>query len=350
MTIERQETSTSVAPDGIIQLAMGFMASKHLFIANEIGLFAKLAEGPATLDELSQRTGVPRRTVRISADAMVALGLLERQGDQYQNGPAAAAFLSGRGPVDLRPGLRFWNRISYPTWMGLEEAIRSGRAPNRQGGGFSEEDQRIFSEGVEALSEGAAQALGDAYDFSRHSRLLDLGGGTGSYLIAVLRRHAELRGTLFELQGAAAVARQRLSGEPEGQRIEVVAGDFFKDPIPAGHDAMLLANLVHLFLPERNRELFRRAREAATPGARLLIVDYVTDPTHTEPLAASLMAGEFLVIAGEGDVYSEVESASCSGRPAGGSWSAGPCRSPRACSWPRPYKKGPGDVSRLLNR
>ena len=74
---------------------MGYMASTHLFVANEIGLFQRLAAGPATLDELAQRTGVPRRTVRISADAMVALGLVERHGEQYQNGPVAAAYLSG---------------------------------------------------------------------------------------------------------------------------------------------------------------------------------------------------------------------------------------------------------------
>jgi DNA-binding IclR family transcriptional regulator len=75
------------------------MASKHMFVANEIGLFQHLAAGPATLDDLAQRTGVPRRTVRISADAMIALGLVERHGNQYQNGPVVAAYLSGRGAI-----------------------------------------------------------------------------------------------------------------------------------------------------------------------------------------------------------------------------------------------------------
>ena len=83
MTTAEQTTLSSVTPDPIIQLAMGYMASKHLFVANEIGLFQHLAAGPATLDELAQQTGVPRRTVRISADAMVALSLVEWHGDQY---------------------------------------------------------------------------------------------------------------------------------------------------------------------------------------------------------------------------------------------------------------------------
>ena len=75
---------TDVKPDLIFQVASGFMAAKHLFVANEVGLFEKLAEGPASLDELASRTGVPRRTIRILADAMVALDLVERQGNRYQ--------------------------------------------------------------------------------------------------------------------------------------------------------------------------------------------------------------------------------------------------------------------------
>ncbi len=165
-------------PDSIFQVATGFMASKHLFIANEIGLFEQLAEGPTTLDELAHRTGIPRRTVRILADAMVALGFLDRQGDRYQNGSVAATFLSGQTPADLRPFLRFWNYISYPAWMQLEEAIRTGQGAVGYLDETDEKRSRIFSEGVQAITAGNAMALASTYDFSHHHRLLDLGGNT----------------------------------------------------------------------------------------------------------------------------------------------------------------------------
>ena len=84
-----------ITPDPIMRVAMGFMAAKHLFIASEIGLFENLGGGPATLDELAAKSGIPHRTLRISADAMVSLGLLEREGEHYRNSAAAAAFLSG---------------------------------------------------------------------------------------------------------------------------------------------------------------------------------------------------------------------------------------------------------------
>ena len=114
----------------------------------------------------------------------------------------------------MRPMLRFWNHISYPTWEKLEEAVRTGQGQAKFGG-FSEQQQQIFSQGVESFSAGTAAALPNAYDFGRHRRVLDVGGGTGSFLLAILQHHKNLTGTLFELPGACAVARQRLAKTPE---------------------------------------------------------------------------------------------------------------------------------------
>jgi cyclopropane fatty-acyl-phospholipid synthase-like methyltransferase len=119
------------------------------------------------------------------------------------------------------------------------------------------------------------------YDFSQHRSVLDLGGGTGSFLTAVPSLHNGLEGALFELPGAAAVARDRLAGNPLESRIQIVEGDFFKTPIPGGHDAVILANVIHLFSPERNVDLLRRIREFVSDGSRLLLVDLWTDPIHT---------------------------------------------------------------------
>jgi SAM-dependent methyltransferase len=298
------ETATEVTPNSILQIALGFMGAKQLFVASELDLFRQLAGGPLSLDEVMQRTGVPRHTARISLDAMVALDLVERCGDQYVNTAAAEAFLTGDGPADLRPLLKSLNRVSYPLWMHLDEAIRRGEGPNRQDGGFSDEDQRILSLGIGAFAAGAAEVLAIKCDLSKQRRILDLGGGTGSVLIPLLRRYVNLRATLFELPGVAALAREQLRLQREGGRVEVVEGDFLKDPLPGGHDAVILSNVVHLLSAARVQAFFRRVRQASAPGTRLIIVDMLTDPTHTQPAMAAVLAGEFLVVTGEGDVYS----------------------------------------------
>jgi SAM-dependent methyltransferase len=209
----------------------------------------------------------------------------------------------------MRPFIRFWNRLSYRRWLTLEDSVRLGRGVSGEFN-FTPDEQRIFSEGVEAFSAGQAAALADAYDFSRHRRILDLGGGTGSFLRAISQRYPDIECTLYELPQAATVARRRVGGTAFERRLGIIEGDFLNDPLPGGHDAFLVANVVHALAPEQNQRLFRRAREAAHHGARFLLVDLWTNAAHTDPLFAALMAGEFLVVGGNGDVYSVEEARS----------------------------------------
>lgn len=302
---EAGQGPTSVSPEPIMRLASGFMAAKHLFAANELGLFEALADSPATLDVLAARTGLTPRAARISADAMVALGLLERQGDTYGNGKVVATFLAGRGGPDLRPLLRFWDKISYPAWVDLAEAL--GRGPTQEIFDLDDEHQEIASAGIEAVLAGPASALAEVFDFSPHRRLLDVGGGTGSWTIEAAKRYPHLAATVFELPAVARVARQRVAEAGLDSHVKVVVGDAMADELPPDHDVYLLANLVHYWSAETNLELLRRVRIAAHVGSRLLLADFWTDPTHTQPVQAALMAGEFAVHLREGDVYSVEE-------------------------------------------
>jgi SAM-dependent methyltransferase len=294
--------SSPVTPEPIMRLAAGFMAAKHLFAANELGLFEALADGPASLDALAARAGLTRRAARISADAMVALGLLERDDHTYRNGVVAATFLAGPGPADLRPMLRFWDRISYPAWSDLAEAL--GRGPREQIVDMDDERQRVASAGIEAALRGPAAALPRVVDLADHHRLLDVGGGTGSWSIAALDRHPHLTATVVDLAPVAALARERVIERGMEARMDVVARDVTTGELPPGHDVILLANLLHYWSPEQNRAVLDRCRRAAAPGALLLLADFWTDAGHIEPLQAALMAGEFAVHLEHGDVYS----------------------------------------------
>lgn len=293
--------SEVVSPDPIFRLATGFMAAKHLFAASELGLFEALADSPTTIDGLAARTGLTRRAARISADAMVALGLLGRDGDTYRNRPVAA-FLSGSGPADLRPLLSMWDRISYPAWQELAGTL--ARGPSKEAFDLDDELQEVMAAGIEAHNVGPATALAKAFDFSAHRRLLDIGGGTGSWSISIAEEHPELEAAIFEIPAVVDVAERRIAEAGLASRIRVISGDAINDPLPSGYDVFLLANLVHYWSPEQNRKLLRRVRDAAEPGSRLLVVDFWTNADHTEPLAAALMAGEFAVHLRNGDVYS----------------------------------------------
>ncbi len=297
--------TTGVTPEAILRLGTSFMATRNLIAAVETGVFEALGDGALGLDALAARIDIPRRTTRICADAMVALGLLERDGSRYRNSAVASAFLSGPGPGDLRPFIRYLD-LSYRGWAEFTDAVRAG-----QGTGFitglDPDGQRTFSRGVEAATTPAAVALAETYEFGRHRQLLDLGGGTGSFLVRILERHPALACGLFEMAHVVALARENLTARDLAGRVQFYEGDLLQDRVPLGYDAFLLANVVHVFTPEHNCGLLERVHASADTGARLLLVDFWTNPEHTEPVFAALMAGEFLLGRGEGDVYSEDE-------------------------------------------
>lgn len=290
-----------------MKIATGFMAAKFLFAANEIGLFEALASGPASLQEIADRISVPSRTAGIVTAAMMSLGLIEQEGGRYRNSAPVAAFLAGNPSLNLRPMLQYFDAISYPVWQNLSQAVRLDGGQGRFAK-FDQAQQQIYSAGVEAFTAPVAAALPVAYDFNSHRRLLDVAGGTGSFLVALLRHCPALRGTLFELPQVCTVARQRLANEPERTRIDIVEGDLFSGALPSDHDIVVVANAVHMFSAAHNLELMRKSRAAVQPGARLLLVDLWTDPTHSNPAAAALMSGAFLLTSGEGQTYSEQEA------------------------------------------
>lgn len=292
--------SGPVTPEPIMQTALGFLAAQQLFSANDAGIFEHLADSPATLEELADRTGTPTRPTRVVADAMVAVGLLEKERGTYRNTQEAATFLSGQTPADLRPVLRLME-LEYRQMTGYSEVIRTGDSSQKP---FSLHDfPEVYSEGIEALSAGPAQALPEVYDFSQHRRVLDLGGGTGIFLSSVLAAYPELEGTLFDLPRVTALARDRLPGRPGADRMKIVEGDFLEDPIPQDHDAILMANILHNFPPARCSEILQRVRQAGADDARLLLIEPWTNSARTEPVMAPLLSA-LLFLESEGEVYS----------------------------------------------
>lgn len=298
-------TTTSPNPEAVMRIAAGFMAAKHLFAASELGLFEALADSPATLEALAARTGLTTRAARISADAMVALELLVRSGDEYSNSPTAAQFLTGRTASDLRPFLKFWDKLSYPAWTALATALAGGE--HREIFELDDELQKVASAGIEAVLAGPAHALTHAVELRTRRSLLDIGGGTGSWSIAAAQVHPELHCTVLDLPVVVGVAEERIASAGLNARVHAVACDVQTDPLPEGHDTFLIANLVHYWSPQENQAFLRRVRSVAPEGARLLLADFWTDSTHTQPVHAALMAGEFAVHMDHGDVYSVEE-------------------------------------------
>ncbi|MEV4350162.1 methyltransferase [Actinoplanes sp. NPDC049596] len=287
------------SPDGppgparVIDLLGGFMISKTVFAALDVGLFAEAGSEPVTPAELAGRCGIPHRSARAMTDLLAEAGLLVREGDGFRNAPDAEAFLSGRGPVDLRPLARYWETVSYPAWTDATRAFRTRQGVRPE---LDKAQTEAYESAVALVTAETAADLARTYDFGRHRRLLDVGGGYGTFARPILAAYENLTATLIDLpEVASVVAGQAVP------RLTAVGADIFEAPLPPGHDVILVANLVHLLPPDRITELFRRLRAAAAPGATLLLVDWWRTGPAPHP-SARYGAGEFLVISG-GDLY-----------------------------------------------
>ena len=192
----------------------------------------------------------------------------------------------------MRPALRYWNQLNYQRWTKFEAVVRTEHAVFGEFA-FTPEEQQLYTEGVEAITAGTARALATPMTSLATARCWIWAAAPGRFCWPCCASTAPWKATLFDAPAVAALARQRLAESPVASRLRIVEGDFFTDPLPEDHDAILIANVFHNFLPERNRALLERVGACAPAGARLLLVDFWTDPTHTQPLTAALMAGRF---------------------------------------------------------
>ena len=286
------------APTRIIELAAGFMLSKTLFAAIDLGLFAAVGPEGGTPAEIGGRCDVPERSVRAMADMFAEAGLLVRDGDRFRNAPDAEAFLTGRGPLDLRPLARYWDIVSYPTWVHATEAWRTRRGVRPV---LDKEQTEAYELAVASVTAETAGDLARGYDFGRHRRLLDVGGGYGTFAKELLGAYGQLSATLVDLPEVAAVVAEQAAAGPFAGRLAAVGADLFTEPLPGGHDAILVANVVHLLGPEQIGVLLRRLREVVAPAGRLLLVDWWRVDRAPHP-SSRFGAGEFLMISG-GDLY-----------------------------------------------
>ncbi|CAM3909033.1 methyltransferase dimerization domain-containing protein [Kibdelosporangium persicum] len=298
-------------PDRIVDIAIGYMGAKQLFAASRIGLFRALADGPRTVAEIADVTGVGRQMVRVLADAMNAQGLLDRADGRYSLAADAAEYLGGGGATDLAPFLTFLNEISYGHWLRFDTTVDTTKP-----GDLQMDDGRLatFMAGVMRYNALHAAMLARAFDFTPYRSMLDFGGLSPEFAVGAMRANPDLS-VRFVFAPAAtqgisdAVAAAGFSGRA---RIEPAATEAAE---PGGeHDIVMVNHVIHRFTPERNQAILARARAAASPGATLLLLDFFLDDDERQRRIDALHAGEYFVIDGtvvypESDVRTWLASA-----------------------------------------
>jgi hypothetical protein len=303
--------SEQVDPAHIMQVGMGFWASKTLLSAVELELFTMLGSDGMTGSEIAERLQLSPRAIPDFPDALVALQVLDREGDGsaavYRNLPSTAVFLDKGSPAYIGGILEMANARLYGFWGDLTEGLRSGEPQNEikhTGTAMFEElysdPDRLeqFMNAMAGISMGPFQALAEQFDFSRYSTLCDVGGATGQLSIIVAQRHPHMRCATFDLPVVEPIAKRTIERAGCGDRVTAVAGDFFADPLPEA-EVITMGLILHDWNLERKLQLIRAAYDALPDGGAFIAVENLIDDARRENAFGLLMSLNMLIEFGD---------------------------------------------------
>ncbi len=297
-------------PGPLMAMATSYWGSQTLFAAVALGVFARLAQGPASIEQVAAATGTRPRPTGLLLKALAALGLVRRQGELFANTPVAAAFLAPGSPAYLGDALGY-ARDMYDAWGELERALRED-APVAACASYLGEDEartRRFVHGMHARAVGVGQALVRMVDLTGRRRMLDLGGGPGTYSALFTQRYPQLRSQVLDLPAVVAIAGEILETMGASQRVSVIAGDYHDTEFPPDNDVVLISGVLHREREASARRLIARAGESLVPGGLLVVSDVFTDAGGSSPPFAALFGLNMLLSAPDGGVYADVDVA-----------------------------------------
>ena len=276
-------TATDDPADAILRLATAYQGSQALFVGVQLGLPDLLAEGPRPAEALAAATETYAPSLRRLLLALASFGVVTAGEDGRFALTATGQRLRADAPASLRPLVLMYGHEEYwRCWGVLEHCVRTGETAAAHLFGPGDAFARYaadpalsaaMNDGQTALSVTVAQAIVASYDFSSVEWLLDVGGGQGQLLAAILRAHPHLRGTLFDRPNVVAAAPHVLEAAGVAGRCEMVGGDFFAG-VPPGADCYLLSRVINSFDERRAVAALAACRGALTkPGARLVIAE-----------------------------------------------------------------------------
>ncbi|MBI4860998.1 MAG: methyltransferase domain-containing protein [Candidatus Riflebacteria bacterium] len=286
----------------ILDTARAFWESRVILTAAELDLFSLLARSPRTAAQVARTLDSNERATGMLLDALTAMELLTKSGKAYQAPPQVLEFLGARSDQTVLPMVRHMANC-WRTWDRLTEVVLTGkpaRSQSKQRGLF---DLEAFICAMHVVGRHLADPIIQEIEPCRARRFLDVGAGPATYTAAVLRACPEARATVFDLPPVIEIARTQLRKAGLVKRVTFVPGDFYKDPLPPGHDLVLLSAIIHQNSPQQNRELFAKIHAALVPGGRLVIRDHVMDRSRTRPRAGALFALNMLVATDGGGTY-----------------------------------------------
>ncbi len=294
--------------DEVLHMAAAYQPSCVLLAAVQIDLFTALDGGPREESALAVELGCQPRSFGMLLTALEALHLVQRQGSMVGIAESVRLLLSRRSPDYLGFIIRHHGNI-MSGWHKLPLAVQSGTRTAAESTLFTsdEREREDFLMGMFNIARLQAGRIAEALDLRGRERLLDVGGGPGTYAIFFCRANPELKATIFDLPGSEPFARKTLASYGLESRIAFMPGNYLSDPLPQGQDVAWLSQILHGESPDNAAALVSYAARALKPGGLLCVQEFMLDDDRKGPPRAALFALNMLVETDGGQAYTAEE-------------------------------------------
>ncbi len=297
------------APNQVAELMRSYQEVCVVLAAAELDLFTILKSRPLTAAEVAKAIGGDLRGTTYLLDVLAALELLVKTGQHYSPAPGTVDVLTTGGPHAML-AMAQHQANCLRNWAQLAKVAKTGRPVRREPSIRGEAaDYAAFIEAMDNVSRTIAPELVGKLPELTFTHLLDVGGASGTWTIAFLKRYPKVKATLFDLPKVIPHATTRITAANMLDRVRLVGGDFMADPLPPGADLAWVSAIIHQMSREDCRKLYRSVFAALSPGGQILIRDHLMDATRTKPASGALIAINMLVNTETGGTFTFEEIA-----------------------------------------
>jgi hypothetical protein len=293
-----------------MSLSTAYWGSQVLLTANRIGLFDILADGSKSAAEVAASLSLDARATALFLNACTALGLCERVDGDYANSAASTAFLVSDSPASMANAIAYSDNL-YASWGQLEQALRSGEPPLAPESYLGADDERTrhFVYGMHDRAMAIGRALPDVLDLHGRKRMLDVGGGPGTFSALLTARYPALHSEVLELAGVARVAEEILAETGASDRVTMRVGDYLASDYGRGYDVALMSGMFHRESADNCRKLIGKGFDCLSQDGLLVVSDVFTDNGGDAPEFAALFGINMMLTAPDGGVHADTEVA-----------------------------------------
>jgi O-methyltransferase. len=314
------QKNEQLTPSKIMQIGMGFWASKALLAAVNFKLFTVLAEGGKKGREIKEQLkfNTTERHVYDWLDVLVSLGFLNREKlleeAVYTNSEETDFFLDTKKPSYMGGILQMANNRLYHHWASLEEGLLTGKPQNESKDAsnmrFFEELYKSpgklqeFMDAMSGIQGGNFMALVNKFDFGKYKTLADIGGADGFLSCMIAKKYPGITCTTFDLPPVAQLAKNKIDKFQLAGRIKVASGDFIKDPIPSA-EIITMGNILHGINEETKMLVIKKVYESLPENGVFMTIENIIDPERKINTFGLLMSLNMLIENGDGFDYTQ---------------------------------------------